>query len=395
MNGSGDGEIIAPGVKLNEYVTNHTYAANGSYLLSMEDPNRNPGILNIPQSVDVPFYIESMLIVGNTSSLNNSIFTLAPNILTAVQNQVFVHTVAAWDPDEDNLTFELVSCRGAQGTEIPGYTLPNGLSISELSGELTWHVPTQVGEYNFAVKIKEWRNGVLVGYSTYDFQVDVIEGPDDGGGFLVYDGWPTDQSGNPAMVVDANEQVEFDIGYFRYGADVELDLITESAVTSAASFSEYFTASDSVASTFNWTPSISDKRCAPYILAFRGTDTITGQVFYHDTTLLIYVWDTIDSAFVANCENSVSIFEFTQASRNLNVFPNPVKDVLNVTFEFLEVESFEILDHSGRNVSAVFEQLSRSEEFLSVDVSKLKNGIYTAAINSNSGTKHAKFVKVK
>lgn len=58
------GQDIGNNIKKNIYTTTHTYAATGSYTLSMLDPNRNEGVLNITNSVQVPFYIYSELIIS-------------------------------------------------------------------------------------------------------------------------------------------------------------------------------------------------------------------------------------------------------------------------------------------------------------------------------------------
>ncbi len=40
-------------ISRNEYVTTHTFPGDGTYKITMEDPNRNYGILNIPNSVNI------------------------------------------------------------------------------------------------------------------------------------------------------------------------------------------------------------------------------------------------------------------------------------------------------------------------------------------------------
>ncbi|MBK6832743.1 MAG: hypothetical protein IPG89_00095 [Bacteroidetes bacterium] len=57
--GAKDGVPLNSNIKLNEYVTTHTYPGPGNYLISMEDPNRNAGVINLPNSVNQVFYIES------------------------------------------------------------------------------------------------------------------------------------------------------------------------------------------------------------------------------------------------------------------------------------------------------------------------------------------------
>src|ERR1017187_3329435 len=50
------GEIIGNDTKKNIYKCTHTYPGPDSYYISMEDPNRNGGIENIPNSINTVFY---------------------------------------------------------------------------------------------------------------------------------------------------------------------------------------------------------------------------------------------------------------------------------------------------------------------------------------------------
>ncbi|MBK9190255.1 MAG: hypothetical protein IPM77_01485 [Crocinitomicaceae bacterium] len=49
-------ELIPPyDVQINTYVYEHTYTGPASYIVSVEDPNRNAGVVNISNSVDKVF----------------------------------------------------------------------------------------------------------------------------------------------------------------------------------------------------------------------------------------------------------------------------------------------------------------------------------------------------
>lgn len=58
------GEIVGPDIKKNLYTGIHTFPGPSTYKISLEDPNRNYGILNIPNSVEVQLYIETELIIN-------------------------------------------------------------------------------------------------------------------------------------------------------------------------------------------------------------------------------------------------------------------------------------------------------------------------------------------
>lgn len=164
-----DGEAFATHLKKNIYETTHTYPGFGLYTITMEDPNRELGICNIPNSVDQSFYIESTIYPNITT--NNSARFIATPIFYAYVGVPYTQNVTAYDPDGDLLTYELVSCKGANGQLITGYSYPPGFSIDINSGDITWNTPTTICKYNFAVKVKKWRNGYMIGYVIRDFQI--------------------------------------------------------------------------------------------------------------------------------------------------------------------------------------------------------------------------------
>lgn len=159
---------------LNIYRWQHTYAASGTYVISMEDPDRNYGVINVPNSVSVPMYVESELVINPFLGNNNS-----PQLLNAPVDQgcvgkPFYHTPGAYDPDGDSLSYRLIPCKGTGGEDIPGYLFPQSSSLFEIdpvTGLLQWENPVLQGEYNVAILIEEWRHGVKIGSVIRDMQI--------------------------------------------------------------------------------------------------------------------------------------------------------------------------------------------------------------------------------
>ena len=107
---------------------------------------------------------------------NNSPVLLNPPIDNGCIHVPFYHNPGAYDVDGDSLSYKIVDCRGFHGQVIPGYTIPaasNFFSIDSITGELTWDSPILVGEYNIAIKIDEYRNGVWIGSMVRDMQVTI------------------------------------------------------------------------------------------------------------------------------------------------------------------------------------------------------------------------------
>jgi len=176
------GEIVGPDIKKNLYTGVHTFPGASTYKISLEDPNRNYGIVNIPNSVEIPLYIETELIINPFIGANSSPQLLLPPIDKGCVDQPYLHNPGAYDPDGDSLSFRLTTCRGAGGENIPGFQLPNQVgtnvgstfTLNPVTGEILWQNPKMQGEYNIAFLIEEWRNGLKIGYMTRDMQITIV-----------------------------------------------------------------------------------------------------------------------------------------------------------------------------------------------------------------------------
>jgi len=74
---NGSGTLLGNDIKKNVYYDEHTYPgpSPSPYIISVEDPNRNSGILNIPNSVNVVFYLQTELYINPFMGINNSPIT--------------------------------------------------------------------------------------------------------------------------------------------------------------------------------------------------------------------------------------------------------------------------------------------------------------------------------
>jgi gliding motility-associated-like protein len=165
-------------ITYNKYVGQHDFPGPSNYTISCEDPNRNGGILNIPNSINTPLYIYTELMISPfIGGYDNSPVLLIPPVDNGCINQPFYHNPGAYDPDGDSLSYKLVPCRGALGQVIPGYTYPqssDSLSLNPVTGDLLWDSPQQQGEYNIAILVEEWRNGVRIGSVLRDMQIIIV-----------------------------------------------------------------------------------------------------------------------------------------------------------------------------------------------------------------------------
>ncbi len=160
----------------NIYKITHTYPGPGIYKIVVQDPNRNLGVKNIPNSVNVVFSISTILTVNPAMGRDNTPVLLNPPYDKAAYGYIFIHNPAAFDPDGDSLSYKLTVCTREDAKPISGYTLPPAthfIRVDSISGDLIWDTPADTGKFNVAMNIEEWRNGKKIGIVERDMQIEV------------------------------------------------------------------------------------------------------------------------------------------------------------------------------------------------------------------------------
>jgi len=256
-------------ISYNRYVGRHTYAGPGSYTITVEDPNRNNGVVNIPNSVNVPMFIDSYLVINPFLGYNNSVQLLNAPIDAGCVGQPFFHNPGAYDPDGDSLSYKIVVCKGAGGKDIPGYTFPKAsdyFRIDSLTGEIQWVNPILQGEYNVAFLTEEWRHGVLIGYVRRDMQITIVS-----------------CSHKPPVIITSNDfcVVAGDSVHFTTTAiDPEGTNVTltafggpfEQAISPASIYPDPAEGNDTVSTVFSWQTHCNHVRNEPYTIGFKAKD---------------------------------------------------------------------------------------------------------------------------
>ena len=174
--------------KKNIYVGIHTFTSTGSHRISLEDPNRNAGILNVwpgGNSDDVVFALETFLIISpvlGASGGNNSVqFTECPCPAVGCLNKPYCYNPMGYDPDGDSLSYELVVPLGQDAIPLllgSYYVFPDAIgggnfTIDPVFGTVCWNNPLMIGEFNFTILISEWRNGYKIGSVIRDVQLTI------------------------------------------------------------------------------------------------------------------------------------------------------------------------------------------------------------------------------
>ena len=250
------------------YIGNHTYGGAGTFIISLLDPNRNGGIINIPNSVNVPFYIETKLTINPFIGPNSSPVLLIPPIDNACLHKPFIHNPGAYDKDGDSLSYKLVHCKGANGSAIGGYVYPSAsttFSINPTTGDLLWDSPVTSGEYNVAILVEEWRYGVKIGSVLRDMQINVVQCNND----------PPVIADIADTCIEAGSLIQFNV----IATDINNDYITLTGTggplllpNNPAIFPQPIIGKGSVTSPFSWQTTCSHVQKYPYTVTFKATD---------------------------------------------------------------------------------------------------------------------------
>ncbi|MFN8207121.1 MAG: gliding motility-associated C-terminal domain-containing protein [Bacteroidales bacterium] len=264
-------QIVLPNYYFrNTYKAQHTFPGPGVYELVVQDPNRNFGVKNIPNSVNVIFSIKSSLVISPLTGSNSTPELLNPPIDKAARGRIFIHNPSAFDKEGDSLSYELTVCTEEDGAPISNFTYPKAsdtLYVDAVTGDLVWNTPVDTGIYNVALRIKEYRKGYMIGSVTRDMQINVYES----------NNHPPVNPVLPDYCVEAGDSVVFnftvtdpekDKVYIRgTGGPFQIDdPVHRAAIDSVGSGNGFTTAR------FRWVTSCNDVRERPYQITVKSSD---------------------------------------------------------------------------------------------------------------------------
>lgn len=167
-----------PGVQEYIYRTITTLPACSDWVLSFSIGNRNAAITTITNPSAQTMYIEARLNNLAFPCNNSPQFTNRPVPFICV-GQPFCYNNGSSDADGDSLSYTLVTPRTSATANVnylSGYSATQPLSSSPptafnpATGDVCVS-PTALQVSVFAVLVKEWRNGVLVGSVMRDIQI--------------------------------------------------------------------------------------------------------------------------------------------------------------------------------------------------------------------------------
>lgn len=268
--------------KKNLYIGRHTYTGPGSYVVSVSDPNRNANVLNILNSVDQIFCIQTRLIISPfLGQLNNSLlFDDCPCPEEACAGKPWIYNLGAYDPDGDSLSYELIACKGEDCVDMPipeVFQFPQDVgggvfAIDAATGTIIWDSPNIQGEYNFAIKVYEYRNNVQIGYVIRDMQITVQGNCNNNPPQLeVFSDTciQADSLLNQIITASDTPANPNDIPVLNWDYFGEAFHLTPNT----ALFSSPDAPGNPISANVTWTPNCSNVRYAPYLFTFEASDS--------------------------------------------------------------------------------------------------------------------------
>jgi gliding motility-associated-like protein len=295
--------LINPTTVCNVYDTTFTFPAPGRYTISCGIVNRNERTINLPQpSENISFFVQSTIVISSSFGLNSTPELLNIPLDSAAIGKRFIHNPGAFDIDGDSLAYRLTTPQNDKGVDtgvgefIKNYRDPSVVgpspvlneaksgpatfTINPVTGDLVWDVPREIGQYNIAFVIEEWRKApdgsyIKIGEIVRDMQIVVVESENNRPELTL----PAD------ICVEAGQKVEFEV----IGNDKDnqvLKLSSNGGVYNldangvffkfiepeAASFNSKASKS-TVLGTFSWPTNCLHVRDQPYNVLFKVEDS--------------------------------------------------------------------------------------------------------------------------
>lgn len=260
--------FLADYYKKNLYSATHTFPGPGVYEIVVEDPNRNEGVLNIPNSVQTVFAIKTTLKIDPSTGYNNTPKLLTQPIDKAGLYELFMHNPSAYDPDGDSISYSLATCLREDGEPIENYSLPQAsdtIYVNPVTGDFVWDTPVRTGLFNIAIRIDEWRNGVKIGSIIRDMQIEVVD----------TENRPPEIDSLPTYCVTAGDTVEFTVRANDSPGE-RIDLTATGGPfqqeTAPATFELLENTDGKAVGKFHWITNCAHVRKRPYTAIFKATD---------------------------------------------------------------------------------------------------------------------------
>lgn len=284
-------------IEMVQFKVTHTYQAANSYIVSYKEEYRNEGIVNMDNSVNTTFYVESLVVIDPFYGKNNTPILTVPPIDFAAVGSVFIHNPGAFDEDGDSLSYKFTTPKQARNSVVNNYrrlvdpefysNFSQGnqdqndrpeLSIDPITGDLIWDAPGdflnqgECSEYNVAFVVEEWRfipgldRWERLGFVTRDMQIIVCKSDNERPTLNVPDDVCVEAGNNVELLIEGNDPDGDRVKLEAYGGPFELDV----PATYRPNPAEYSGPPGYL--TFSWDTECGHVRARPYQVQFKVTD---------------------------------------------------------------------------------------------------------------------------
>jgi hypothetical protein len=343
---------VSIGNSIQEVVYLDTISLNAlaTYKIMYSQCCRNAAITNVNNPSMQLFCISTT--VNNNPAITNSTpeFVNSPDFF-ASPNDTLIHNPLAVDPDGDSLVFYWMNPLGNNYVSIPLTVMPYpagamSFSVDSITGQISW-IPSMTGKYIYAVKVEEYRNGVLLSTAMRDAQIDICVGCKTAMSsefqFYNMNAWP--------MVGNYYQFQAYANTAFNFTFDGGVSSINSNALNmnllgdvtymaNPATFTATQTMS-SIAGTWNWTPNATQVRNRPYLNVLVGKETNNlNQNRKKEKTILVKV-----NAIPTTTDNVLN-------EQKLVTYPNPTNHEMMIELNNTQAEyvSLDIYSSMGQRM---------------------------------------------
>jgi hypothetical protein len=305
--------VFGNGVECYTYTDTITLPNSGTYDVWYEDCCRNAAILNMTNAGGESFHLHCTWLADST---NSSPVFLNPPIPIAQENVAFNYNPLPFDADGDSIVWALDTPLTGGGGYVAGYVVPSSdtsmpFSMNTATGEVSF-LPNLLGHFEASVIVSEYRGGVKIGEIRRDMQIIVIPSLNSptivtgNSNTFPYSGkvFNIPQGSAFTLSVTASDMDNGAVAINAHGEPFQLAANPATVnITNSTGFST---------ATVSWTPTLSQARVLPYILALRVQESFDGYTFESDITYTLHI------GFSA-----VSVIENIKAEAISNIYPNP------------------------------------------------------------------------
>jgi Secretion system C-terminal sorting domain len=391
-----------PGLETHYYsiTTNLSVCSSKFYTFAWTDGARNGAVLNLQGGANFSVYSSHKFnyLPNANYSVNTAPILLAPSAPFFYAGSKVCYSLSAIDTvDNDSLAYELVPCAGINNAGSCADILPYnaGYSFSQpfgtgfphtfdpVTGVLSFTPPiSAAGLYNFALKIKEYRGGNLIGEYIRDLQCSIITGG-------------TNISCNPSVSGNSGVIINPSSNAVTAVCDSLFNLNFNFPITPGSQFSL-----DSANSNIpNWLIYNIIQSATSLSISLSGIVSCSSNV---NSPIILNLKQNcgpgVTIPAIANVSiglrtsviNASSISNTNQAINQLILSPNPAHQFIQIESpNNQKIKSIELLDITGKLIS----EISNLKNIDVISISHLKSGVHYIKVITDKSIYYSKFIK--